>query len=108
LYIACLYECNLPHRLTGLGTKPRQQGISTACLPNIFHLYKRLSLINECIVPAVLSVDNSVVDLETIEALYENVSIPRCAVKSFNELGHFPILLSIQNVTSTLGVRENV
>lgn len=26
-------------------------------------------------VPAVLSVDNSVVDLETIEALYENVSV---------------------------------
>ena len=26
-------------------------------------------------VPAVLTVDNSVVDLETIEALYENVSM---------------------------------
>lgn len=26
-------------------------------------------------VPAVLTVDNSVVDLETIEALYENVSL---------------------------------
>ncbi|CAB1335138.1 unnamed protein product [Coregonus sp. 'balchen'] len=31
-----------------------------------------MPLINECIVPAVLTVDNSVVDLETIEALYEN------------------------------------
>lgn len=28
-------------------------------------------------VPAVLSVDNSVVDLETIEALYENVSMKK-------------------------------
>lgn len=31
-------------------------------------------------VPAVLTVDNSVVDLETIEALYENVSIQFIAV----------------------------
>ncbi|CDQ71316.1 unnamed protein product [Oncorhynchus mykiss] len=31
-----------------------------------------MPLINECTVPAVLTVDNSVVDLETIEALYEN------------------------------------
>lgn len=31
-------------------------------------------------VPAVLTVDNSVVDLETIEALYENVSMKEQSV----------------------------
>lgn len=31
-------------------------------------------------VPAVLTVDNSVVDLETIEALYENVSMVETSV----------------------------
>lgn len=32
-------------------------------------------------VPAVLTVDNSVVDLETIEALYENVSMKEQSVE---------------------------
>ena len=34
-----------------------------------------MCLINSFNFPAVLTVDNSVVDLETIEALYENVSM---------------------------------
>lgn len=38
---------------------------------------------NICAVPALLNVDNSVVDLETIEALYENVSL--FYTKTFSE-----------------------
>lgn len=34
-------------------------------------------------VPAVLSVDNSVVDLETVEALYENVSVKNVEAEGF-------------------------
>ncbi len=37
-------------------------------------------------VPAVLTVDNSVVDLETIEALYENVSIKEQSVQGNKKL----------------------
>lgn len=59
-----------------------------ACLPNVWMLnedsmwaanipafYVRMCLINSFNIPAVLTVDNSVVDLETVEALYENVSM---------------------------------
>lgn len=45
------------------------------CAANILSFYVRMCLINSFNIPAVLTVDNSVVDLETIEALYENVSI---------------------------------
>ena len=40
-----------------------------------------MALINIFTVLAVLTVDNSVVDLETIEALYENVSMRGSPVK---------------------------
>lgn len=41
------------------------------------HLFIWLLTMNTFTVPAVLTVDNSVVDLETIEALYENVSMEK-------------------------------
>lgn len=39
-------------------------------------------------VPAVLTVDNSVVDLETIEALYENVSMKEQSVQGNIKCGN--------------------